>query len=93
MKWICIDAKYIPVSSCVRIDFSNTQRGNEYMVVMSVEDVNGNSTKSTYWSKVDKISEDFVRNKFYDFIMDSTITLFNFYETCKMIECITVEST
>lgn len=86
MKWICIECKYIPVSNCVRIDFGNTQRDNEYMVVMIVEDVNGNLTKSIYYSKRDKLSEDFVRNKFHDFIMDSTITLFDFYETCKMIE-------
>lgn len=86
MKWICIDCKYIPVSNCVRIDFGNTQKGNEYMVVMIVEDVSGNSTKSTYYSKVDKLSEDRVRNEFYSFIKDSDITLFDFYETCKMIE-------
>ena len=53
---------------------------------MIVEDVNGNSTKSIYYSKLNKLSEDRVRNKFHDFIMDSTITLFDFYETCKMIE-------
>lgn len=86
MKWICIDCKYIPVSNCVRIDFGNIQKGNEYMVVMIVEDVNGNSTKSNYYSKVDKLSEDRVRNEFYSFIKDSDITLFDFREICKMIE-------
>ena len=86
MKWIYVEGKFIPVQNCVKIGFSNTQRGNEYVVTMSVEDVNGNSTKSTYYSKVDKLSEDRVRNEFYSFIKDSNITLFDFRETCKMIE-------
>ena len=86
MKWICVDCKYIPVSNCVRIDFGNTQRGNEYIVVMIVEDVNGNITRSSYYSKVDKLCEKDVRSRFYDFIKDVCITMFDFNEVCSTIE-------
>lgn len=86
MKWIYVEGKFIPVQNCVKIDFNYSERDRECAVMIIVEDVNGNSTKSTYYSKVDKLSEDRVRNKFYSFIKDFDITLFDFYETCKMIE-------
>ena len=86
MKWIYVEGKFIPVENCVKIDFSNVQRGNEYIVTMSIEDVNGNTTRSSYHSKVDKLCEKDVRSRFYDFIMDVYITMFDFNEMCSTIE-------
>ena len=86
MKWIYVEGKFIPVKNCVKIDFSNMQRGNEYIVTMSIEDVNGNTTRSSYYSKVDKLCEKDVRSRFYDFIMDVYITMFDFNEMCSTIE-------
>lgn len=86
MKWIYVEGKFIPVQNCVKIDFTYSEIDRECAVMIIVEDVNGNSTKSIYHSKRDKLSDDFIRNKFQDFIIDSTITLFDFYKTCKMIE-------
>lgn len=86
MKWIYVEGKFIPVENCVKIDFSNMQRGNEYIVTMSIEDVNGNTTRSSYYSKVDKLCEKDVRSRFYDFIMDANITMFDFDEMCNTIE-------
>ena len=68
MKWIYVEGNLIPVQNCVKIDFSNMQRGNEYIVTMSIEDVNGNTTRSSYYSKVDKLCEKDVKSRFYDFI-------------------------
>ena len=86
MKWIYVEGKFIPVQNCVKIDFSNMQRGNEYIITMSIEDVNGNTTRSSYYSKVDKLCEKDVRSRFYDFIMDVNITMFDFDEMCNTIE-------
>lgn len=86
MKWIYVGEKFIPLEKCVTIDFSNMQRGNEYIVTMSVEDVNGNTTRSSYYSKVDKLCEKDVRNSFYDFIMDVYIAMFDFNRMCSSIE-------
>ena len=86
MKWIYIEGKFVPVQSCVKIDFSNMQRGNDYVVTMSIEDVNGNITRSSYYSKVDKLCEKYVRSRFYDFIKDVYITMFDFNEVCSTIE-------
>lgn len=86
MKWIYVEGKFIPVQNCVKIDFSNMQRGNEYIVTMSIEDVNGNTTRSSYYSKVDKLCEKDVRSRFYDFIMDVCITMFDFNKMCSTIE-------
>jgi len=86
MKWIYVEGKFIPVQNCVKIDFSNTQRGNDYIVTMNIEDVNGNTTRSSYYSKVDKLREKDVRSRFYDFIMDVYITMFDFNEMCSTIE-------
>lgn len=86
MKWIYVEGKFIPVQNCVKIDFSNMQRGNEYIVTISVEDVNGNTTRSSYYSKADKLCEKDVRSRFYDFIMDVYITMFDFNEMCSTIE-------
>ena len=86
MKWIYVEGKFIPVQNCVKIDFSNMQRGNEYIVTMSIEDVSGNTTRSSYYSKVDKLCEKDVKSRFYDFIMDVYITIFDFNEMCSTIE-------
>ena len=86
MKWIYVEGKFIPVQNCVKIDFSNMQRGNEYIVTMSIEDVSGNTTRSSYYSKVDKLCEKDVRSRFYDFIMDVYITMFDFNGMCSTIE-------
>lgn len=86
MKWIYVEGKFIPVENCVKIDFSNMQRGNEYIVTMGIEDVNGNITRSSYYSKVDKLCEEDVRGRFYDFIMNTNITMFDFDEMCNTIE-------
>ena len=86
MKWIYVEGKFIPVQNCVKIDFSNTQRGNDYIVTMNIEDVNGNTTRSSYYSKVDKLCEKDVRNRFYDFIMDVNTTMFDFDGICNIIE-------
>lgn len=86
MKWIYVEEKFIPVQNCVKIDFSNMQRGNEYIVTMSIEDVNGNTTRSSYYSKVDKLCKKDVRSRFYDFIMDANIIMFDFDEMCNTIE-------
>ena len=86
MKWIYLEGKFIPVQNCVKIDFSSMQRGNEYIVTMNIEDVNGNTTRSSYYSKVDKLCEKDVRSRFYDFIMDVYITMFDFNEMCSTIE-------
>ena len=85
MKWIYVEGKFIPVQNCVKIDFSSMQRGNEYIVTMNIEDVNGNTTRSSYYSKVDKLREKDVRSRFYDFIMDVYITIFDFTDTCRTI--------
>ena len=86
MKWIYVEGKFIPVQNCVKINFSNMQRGNEYIVTMSIEDVNGNTTRSSYYSKVDKLCEKDVRGRFYDFIMDTNIIMFDFDKMCNTIE-------
>ena len=86
MKWIYVEGKFIPVENCVKIDFSNVQRGNEYIVTMSIEDINGNTTRSSYYSKVDKLCEKDVRGRFYDFIMDTNIIMFDFDKMCNTIE-------
>ena len=86
MKWIYVEGKFIPIEKCVTIDFSSMQRENEYIVTMSVEDVNGNTTRSSYYSKVDKLCEKDVRNSFYDFIMDVYMTMFDFNRMCSSIE-------
>lgn len=86
MKWIYVEGMFIPVQNCVRIDFTNAQHGNEYIVTMSTEDVNGNTTHSSYYSKVDKLCEKDVRDHFYEFIMCTNTILFDFNEICNTIE-------
>ena len=86
MKWIYVEGKFIPVQNCVKIGFSNTQRGNEYIVTMNIEDVNGNTTRSSYYSKVDKLCEKDVRILFYKFIIDTNMIVFDFNELCSTIE-------
>lgn len=86
MKWIYLDGKFLLVQNCVQINFTSVTRENEYVVTMVVQDVNKNIEKCTHYSKVDKLSVQEVRSKFYDFIMDSCITMFNFYDVCKTIE-------
>lgn len=86
MKWIYLEGKFIPVQNCVKIDFSSMQRGNEYIVTMNIEDVNGNTTRSSYYSKVDKLCEKDVRILFYKFIIDTNMIVFDFNELCSTIE-------
>lgn len=86
MKWIYLDGKFLPVQNCVQINFTSVTRDTEYIVTVVVQDVNKNIEKCTYYSKVDKLSAQEVRSKFYDFVTDSYITMFNFYDTCKQIE-------
>ena len=86
MKWLYIEGKFIPVRNCVKIDFTNVQRDREYAITMIVEDTNSNITKSTFYSKIDKINEDDVRDRFYTFIIDDSATVFYFYSVCKSIE-------
>lgn len=86
MKWIYLDGKFLPVQNCVQINFIGVTRGEEYVVTMVVQDINKNIEKCAYYSKVDKLSVQEVRSKFYDFVMDSYITMFNFYHTCEQIE-------
>ena len=86
MKWIYLDGKFLPVQNCVQINFTSVTRDEEYVVTMVVQDVNKTIEKCTYYSKVGKLSVQEVRSKFYDFVMDSYITMFNFYHTCKQLE-------
>lgn len=86
MKWIYLDGKFLLVQNCVQINFTSVTRENEYTVTMIVQDVNKNVEKCIYYSKVNKLSVQEVRSKFYDFVMDSYITMFNFYDVCKQIE-------
>lgn len=86
MKWIYIEGKFIPVQNCVRINFSSMQRENDYIVTMNVEDVNGNTTCSSYYSKVDKLCEKDVRGRFYKFVCTNSRRLFDFNEMCSTIE-------
>ena len=86
MKWLYIEGKFIPVQSCVKISFTSIQRDKECAITMIVEDTNNNITKATFYSKIDKISEDDVRDMFYNFIIDGSTTVFYFYDVCKSIE-------
>ena len=86
MKWVYLDGKFFPVQNCVQINFTSVTRDEECVVTMVVQDVNKNIEKYTYYSKVHKLSVQEVRSKFYDFVTDSYITMFNFYDTCKQIE-------
>ena len=86
MKWIYLDGKFLPVQNCVQIDFTSVTKDTEYIVTMVVKDVTKDITKCAYYSKVGKLSVQEVRSKFYDFVTDSYITMFNFYHTCKQIE-------
>lgn len=86
MKWVYLDGKFLPVRNCVQINFTSVTRDEEYVVTMVVQDVNKNIEKYNYYSKVGKLSVQEVRSKFYDFVTDSYIIMFNFYHTCKQIE-------
>lgn len=86
MKWIYLDGKFLLVQNCVQINFIGVTRGEEYVVTMIVQDVNKNIEKYTYYSKVGKLSDQEVRLEFYNFVTDSYLTMFNFYDVCKTIE-------
>lgn len=86
MKWIYVEGKFIPVQNCVNIDFNYSEKDKECFVIIIVEDVNGNLTKSIYYSKVEKLHVDAVRNEFYNFIKDTNTTMFDFNEMCSTIE-------
>ena len=85
MKWIILDNKYINVANCTDVVFTDSECGNEYKVFMRVCTIN-NTFSSTYYSKVDKLSMSEVEDRFYEFIMDNDITVFNFHRECKRIE-------
>ena len=85
MKWIILDNKYINVSNCTDIVFTNSECGNEYKVIIKVCTIN-NTFSSTYYSKVGKLNMSEVEDKFYDFIMNNDITVFDFAKECKRIE-------
>ena len=86
MKWIIVDGNFIPVENCKYINFTNSMQDHEYNVTINVS-ISGNIIKkSTYYSKLGKISQEEVESEFYSFIMDSCITIFDFYNVCKTIE-------
>ena len=86
MKWIIVDGNFILVENCKYINFTNSRNYTEYNITINVC-ISGNIIKkSTYYSKLGKISQEEVESIFYSFIMDSGITVFDFYKVCKSIE-------
>ena len=85
MKWIYIDRKFIPVQNCTNISFGERQRENEYVVTMIVEDINGNITRSSFYSTNSNLDEYTIRCLFYEFIADINSTVFDFWEVCNTI--------
>lgn len=85
MKWIILDNKYINANTCTDVVFSTSECDNEMKLTIKVSTIN-NTFSCTYYSKVDKLNVDMVKDKFHEFIMDDYVKVFAFLPVCRRIE-------